>query len=51
MIRLAAFLICLSSAAIGQQAAQNAMTQLQQARVQLDAAEGSADRIASRASL
>ena len=47
MIRLAAFLICLSSAAMGQQAAQNAMTQLQQARVQLDAAEGSADRIAA----
>jgi septal ring factor EnvC (AmiA/AmiB activator) len=47
MIRLASLLICLSSAAMGQQAAQNAMAQLQQARVQLDAAEGSADRIAA----
>lgn len=47
MIRLAALLICLSSAALGQQAAQDAVAQMRQARVQLEAAEGSADRIAA----
>ncbi|MFT7105723.1 MAG: septal ring factor EnvC (AmiA/AmiB activator) [Yoonia sp.] len=47
MIRLASLLICLSSAALGQQAAQDAVAKLQQARAQLDAADGSADRIAA----
>jgi septal ring factor EnvC (AmiA/AmiB activator) len=47
MIRLAAFLICLSSAAMGQQAAQEAALQLQNARAQLRAAEAASDRIAA----
>ena len=47
MIRLAALLICLSTAAVGQQAAQEAALQLQEARAQLDAADNASDRIAA----
>lgn len=47
MIRTAAILICLASAAFGQQAAQDAVVQLQQARAHLDAADGASDRIAA----
>jgi septal ring factor EnvC (AmiA/AmiB activator) len=47
MIRIAALLICFASAAVGQQAAQEAASQLQDARTQLDAANGASDRIAA----
>lgn len=47
MIRIAALLICLSTAAVGQQAAQEAALQLQDARAQLDAANSASDRIAA----
>ena len=47
MIRIAALLICLSTAAMGQQAAQAAAMQLQDARAQLDAADRASDRIAA----
>lgn len=47
MIRLAALLICLSTAAVGQQAAQEAALQLKEARAQLDAADNASDRIAA----
>ncbi len=47
MIRIAALLICLSTAAMGQQAAQEAALQLQDARTQLDAADRASDRISA----
>lgn len=47
MIRLAALLICLATAALPQQAAQDAAEQLQAAQAQLLAADGARDRIAA----
>ena len=47
MIRFATLLICLSTAAFGQQTAQQAAAQLGAAQEQLSAAEGARDRIAA----
>jgi septal ring factor EnvC (AmiA/AmiB activator) len=47
MIRLACLLIFLASAAVGQQAAQDAARQLEDARAELAAATGARDRIAA----
>lgn len=47
MIRMAALWICVSTAAVSQQAAQEAAAQLQDAQAQLSAAKGATDRIAA----